>query len=116
MAVSACGFDAPGLFDHGRNRRAHGHSWQPVPFSGTEVYSLSTDSAGKFLFVCAANNDQVQVFSINQTSGALAPVAHLRLQVLPHRLRQTDWASIFTSRKETRAVMLMCTRSVPPGS
>jgi len=46
----------------------------PFPLSGTEVYSLSTDSAGKFLFVCAANNDQVQVFSINQTSGALAPV------------------------------------------
>ena len=46
----------------------------PFPLSSTEVASLSTDSAGKFLFVCAANNDQVQVFSINQTSGALAPV------------------------------------------
>jgi 6-phosphogluconolactonase (cycloisomerase 2 family) len=42
--------------------------------SGTEVYSLATDSAGKFLFVCAANNDQVQVFSIDQTTGALATV------------------------------------------
>jgi 6-phosphogluconolactonase len=46
----------------------------PFALSGTEVYSLATDSAGKFLFVCAANNDEVQVFSINQTSGALAPV------------------------------------------
>jgi 6-phosphogluconolactonase len=46
----------------------------PFPLSTTEVYSLATDSAGKFLFVCAANNDEVQVFSINQTSGALAPV------------------------------------------
>lgn len=45
----------------------------PFGLSGTEVYSLATDSAGKFLFVCDANNDQVQVFSINQTSGALAP-------------------------------------------
>src|SRR5437764_2178836 len=46
----------------------------PFPLSGTEVYSLATDSAGKFLCVCAANNDEVQVLSINQTSGALAPV------------------------------------------
>jgi 6-phosphogluconolactonase len=46
----------------------------PFPLSGTEVASLATDSAGKFLFVCAANNDQVQVLSSNQTSGALAPV------------------------------------------
>ena len=46
----------------------------PFAVSGTEVYSLATDSGGKFLFVCAANNDEVQVFSINQTSGALAPV------------------------------------------
>jgi len=46
----------------------------PFPLSGTEVASLATDSAGKFLFVCAANNDEVQVLSINQTSGALAPV------------------------------------------
>jgi 6-phosphogluconolactonase len=46
----------------------------PFALSGTEVYSLATDSGGKFLFVCAANNDEVQVFSINQTSGALAPV------------------------------------------
>jgi len=46
----------------------------PFPLSGTEVASLATDSAGKFLFVCAANNDEVQVLSIDQTSGALAPV------------------------------------------
>lgn len=46
----------------------------PFGLSGTEVASLATDSAGKFLFVCAANNDQVEVFSIDQTSGALAPV------------------------------------------
>ncbi len=46
----------------------------PFPLSTTEVASLSTDSAGKFLFVCGANNDEVQVLSINQTSGALAPV------------------------------------------
>ena len=46
----------------------------PFALSATEVYSLATDSAGKFLFVCAANNDQVQVLSIDQTSGALAPV------------------------------------------
>ena len=46
----------------------------PFGLSGTEVASLATDSAGKFLFVCAANNDQVEVFSIDQASGALAPV------------------------------------------
>lgn len=46
----------------------------PFGLSGTEVYSLATDSAGKFLFVCAANNHQVQVFSIDQTTGALATV------------------------------------------
>jgi len=46
----------------------------PFPLSGTDVASLATDSAGKFLFVCAANNDEVQVLSIDQTSGALAPV------------------------------------------
>lgn len=46
----------------------------PFPLSGTEVASLATDSAGKFLFVLGANNHQVEVFSINQTSGALAPV------------------------------------------
>ncbi len=46
----------------------------PFALSGTEVASLATDPAGKFLFVCAANNHQVQVLSIDQTSGALAPV------------------------------------------
>jgi 6-phosphogluconolactonase (cycloisomerase 2 family) len=46
----------------------------PFTFSGTEVYSLATDAAGKFLFVCAANNDMVQVYTINQTTGALTPV------------------------------------------
>jgi 6-phosphogluconolactonase len=50
----------------------------PFPLSGTEVASLATDSAGNFLFVCAANNDQVQVFSIDQTSGALSPVGTFR--------------------------------------
>jgi 6-phosphogluconolactonase (cycloisomerase 2 family) len=46
----------------------------PFSLSGTEVSSLATDAAGKFVFVLAANNDQVEVFSVDQTSGALAPV------------------------------------------
>jgi Lactonase, 7-bladed beta-propeller len=43
----------------------------PFAFSGTEAVSSSTDPAGKFLFVSGANNDQVTVFAINQTTGAL---------------------------------------------
>ena len=46
----------------------------PFSLSGTEVASLATDAAGKFVFVLAANNDQVEVFSVDQTNGALAPV------------------------------------------
>jgi 6-phosphogluconolactonase len=46
----------------------------PFAFSGTEVYSTSTDPAGKFLFLSGANNDQVTVFAIDQTTGALTTV------------------------------------------
>lgn len=46
----------------------------PFSLSGTEVASLATDATGKFVFVLAANNDQVEVLSVDQTSGALAPV------------------------------------------
>lgn len=46
----------------------------PFSISSTEVYSLATDSAGKFLFVNAANNHFVEVLSIDQSSGALAHV------------------------------------------
>lgn len=46
----------------------------PFSMSSTEVASLATDSAGKFLFVNAANNHFVEVFSIDQSSGALAHV------------------------------------------
>lgn len=46
----------------------------PFALSGTEVASLATDPAGKFLFVCAANNHLVEVLAIDQTSGALASV------------------------------------------
>ena len=46
----------------------------PFSISSTEVYSLASDSAGKFLFVSAANNHLVEVLSIDQSSGALAHV------------------------------------------
>jgi 6-phosphogluconolactonase (cycloisomerase 2 family) len=46
----------------------------PFVFTGTEAYSSTTDPAGKFLFVTGANNDQVWVFAINQTNGALTTV------------------------------------------
>jgi 6-phosphogluconolactonase (cycloisomerase 2 family) len=49
-------------------------SGSPFALSGTEVASISTDSGGKFLFVCGANDHQVQAFSIDQTSGAITGV------------------------------------------
>jgi hypothetical protein len=46
----------------------------PFVYSGTEAYSSTTDPAGNFLFVTGANDDQVWVFAINQTTGALTTV------------------------------------------
>jgi hypothetical protein len=46
----------------------------PFVYSGTEAYSSTTDPAGHFLFVTGANDDQVWVFAINQTTGALTTV------------------------------------------
>jgi 6-phosphogluconolactonase (cycloisomerase 2 family) len=46
----------------------------PLVYSGTEAYGVTTDPAGKFLFVAGANDDQVWAFSINQTTGALTTV------------------------------------------
>jgi 6-phosphogluconolactonase (cycloisomerase 2 family) len=46
----------------------------PFAYSGTEAYSVTTDPAGKFLFVTGANDVQVWVFAINQTTGALTTV------------------------------------------
>lgn len=43
----------------------------PFASSNTEVYSISADPAGKFLFLLGANNDQVVVYSIDQTTGGL---------------------------------------------
>jgi 6-phosphogluconolactonase (cycloisomerase 2 family) len=68
------GLQLEGYSINGRTGALTAISGSPFGLSGTEVASLATDSAGKFLFVCAANNDQVEVFSIDQTSGALAPV------------------------------------------
>src|SRR5947199_5256925 len=42
--------------------------------SPVEAIAYTSTVPPKFLFVCAANNDEVQVLSIDQTSGALAPV------------------------------------------
>jgi 6-phosphogluconolactonase len=49
-------------------------SGSPFLYSGTEAYSVTTDPAGKFLFLTGANNDQVWVFAGDQTSGALTTV------------------------------------------
>lgn len=46
----------------------------PFPSSNTESSSFTTDPAGKFLFMCGANNDQVTVFAINQSNGSLTTV------------------------------------------
>lgn len=46
----------------------------PFSVSSTEVASLAADPLGKFLFLCSANNDLVEVFSINQTNGDLTEV------------------------------------------
>ena len=44
------------------------------PFSSPNTNAITADPAGKFLFLCGADNDQVTVFAINQTSGALTQV------------------------------------------
>jgi 6-phosphogluconolactonase (cycloisomerase 2 family) len=43
-------------------------------YTGTEAYASTTDPAGNFLFVAGANDDQVWVFAIDQTTGALTTV------------------------------------------
>jgi 6-phosphogluconolactonase len=47
----------------------------PFATNDTESYSLSTDPAGKFLFLSGANDNQVTVFGVNQTDGSLTTVA-----------------------------------------
>lgn len=49
-------------------------SGSPFLYSGTEANSVTTDPAGKFLFLTGANDDQVWAFAINQTTGALTTV------------------------------------------
>jgi len=49
-------------------------SGSPFLYSGTEAYSVTADPAGKFLFLTGANDDQVWVFAINQTTGVLTTV------------------------------------------
>ena len=46
----------------------------PFASPSTEAYAITTDPAGQFLFLSAANDAQVVVFAINQTSGALTTV------------------------------------------
>jgi hypothetical protein len=46
----------------------------PFVYTGTEAYSSTTDPGGNFLFVTGANDHQVWVFAINQTTGALTTV------------------------------------------
>jgi 6-phosphogluconolactonase len=44
------------------------------PFSSPDTDAITSDPAGKFLFLCGQNNDQVTVFAINQTNGSLTQV------------------------------------------
>lgn len=44
------------------------------PFSSPDGNSVSSDPAGKFLFMSGADNDEVSVFMINQTDGSLTLV------------------------------------------
>lgn len=46
----------------------------PFASPNAEVDSITTDPAGKFLFLSGANDDQVTVFAINQTNGSLTTV------------------------------------------
>jgi 6-phosphogluconolactonase len=46
----------------------------PFPTNSTESTDLIADPAGKFLFLSAANDHQVAVFAINQTTGSLTTV------------------------------------------
>jgi 6-phosphogluconolactonase (cycloisomerase 2 family) len=46
----------------------------PFASPSTEAYAITTDPAGQFLFLSAANDAQVVVFAINQTTGALTTV------------------------------------------
>ncbi len=44
------------------------------PFSSPDTDAITSDPAGKFLFLCGADDDQVTVFAINQTNGSLTAV------------------------------------------
>jgi hypothetical protein len=46
----------------------------PWPSGNIESSCFITDPAGKFLFMCGANQEQVTVFAINQSTGALTTV------------------------------------------
>jgi 6-phosphogluconolactonase (cycloisomerase 2 family) len=46
----------------------------PFPTNSTESSAITADPAGKFLFLSAANDHQVAVFAINQTTGSLTMV------------------------------------------
>jgi 6-phosphogluconolactonase len=46
----------------------------PFPTNSTESSAITADPAGKFLFLSAANDNQVVVFAINQTTGSLTTV------------------------------------------
>jgi hypothetical protein len=58
----------------GKNGALTALTGSPFVYSGTEAYGSTTDPGGNFLFVTGANDDQVWVFAINQTSGALTTV------------------------------------------
>jgi 6-phosphogluconolactonase len=44
------------------------------PFFSPDTNAITSDPAGKFLFLCGADDDQVTVFAINQTDGSLTQV------------------------------------------
>ncbi len=44
------------------------------PFSSPDTDAITSDPAGKFLFLSGANDNQVTVFAINQTNGSLTTV------------------------------------------
>lgn len=46
----------------------------PFPSGNTESSCRISDPAGKFLFMCGANDNQVTVFAINQSNGSLTTV------------------------------------------
>lgn len=44
------------------------------PVTSADTNAITSDPAGKFLFLCGADADEVSVFAINQTTGALTLV------------------------------------------